>query len=94
MEILRPLGVLNLKTIFIFHVFFSKDPYISMRYSTLFHACPWAKEIPFQLPEGGASSRPGSAASDNEVDRALKGWHRSTIILLLTLLPLPMIRRQ
>ncbi|XP_036036717.1 leucine-rich repeat and guanylate kinase domain-containing protein isoform X3 [Onychomys torridus] len=53
----------------------SKDPHVSMRYSTLFHACPWAKEIPFQLPEGGASSRPGSAASDNEVDRALKVMH-------------------
>ncbi|CAH6778412.1 Lrguk [Phodopus roborovskii] len=51
----------------------SKDPYISMKYSTISHPCPWAKEIPYvQHPEGGVSSRPGSAASDNEVDRALK----------------------
>lgn len=44
-----------------------------MKYSQLFHACPWAKEVPYvQLPEEGTSSRPGSATSD-EVDGALKG---------------------
>lgn len=49
----------------------SKDSNISKRYSTYFHTCPWSKELPFQLPEGGISSRPGSAGSD-EVDGALK----------------------
>ncbi|KAK7814066.1 hypothetical protein U0070_020925 [Myodes glareolus] len=52
----------------------SKDLHSSIKYSQLFHACPWAKEIPYiQLPEAGASSRPGSATSD-EVDGALKGY--------------------
>ncbi|XP_017448019.1 leucine-rich repeat and guanylate kinase domain-containing protein isoform X4 [Rattus norvegicus] len=51
----------------------SKDSNISQRYSTLFQTCPWFKELPFQLPEGGVSSRPGSAGSDLEVDGALKG---------------------
>lgn len=48
-----------------------KDSSVSKRYSTLFHASPWSKEFPFQLPEGGVSSRPGSAGSD-EIDGALK----------------------
>ncbi|GAB1290661.1 Leucine-rich repeat and guanylate kinase domain-containing protein [Apodemus speciosus] len=56
----------------------SKDSNISNRYSTLFHTCPWSKELPFQLPEGGVSSRPGSAGSD-EVDGALKGSSCSII---------------
>ncbi|KAH0510146.1 Leucine-rich repeat and guanylate kinase domain-containing protein [Microtus ochrogaster] len=55
----------------------SKDPHSSMKYSQLFHACPWAKDVPYvQLPEGGVSSRPGSATSD-EVDGPLKGTHCS-----------------
>lgn len=66
-----------------------------MKYSQLFHACPWAKEVPYvQLPEEGTSSRPGSATSD-EVDGALKGTRCSMRGLYLLpqshfpLLPLP-----
>ncbi|XP_005082442.1 leucine-rich repeat and guanylate kinase domain-containing protein isoform X4 [Mesocricetus auratus] len=51
----------------------SKDSYISMKYSAIFHACPWTKDIHYvQLPDGGVSSRPGSATSYNEVDHTLK----------------------
>ncbi|XP_008834292.1 leucine-rich repeat and guanylate kinase domain-containing protein [Nannospalax galili] len=50
----------------------AKDSYMPMRYSTLYHPCPWAKEFPFQLPEGGVSSRPGSGISESDVDQTLK----------------------
>ncbi|XP_075810102.1 leucine-rich repeat and guanylate kinase domain-containing protein isoform X3 [Microtus pennsylvanicus] len=53
----------------------SKDPHSSMKYPQLFHICPWTKDVPYvQLPEGGVSSRPGSATSD-EVDGPLKVLH-------------------
>ncbi|ERE90312.1 leucine-rich repeat and guanylate kinase domain-containing protein [Cricetulus griseus] len=65
------------KTLFGPHPEMSKDSFINMKFSTIFHPCPWSKEIPYaQLPEGGVSSPIGSATSDNEVDRALKVLHK------------------
>ncbi|XP_008591802.1 PREDICTED: leucine-rich repeat and guanylate kinase domain-containing protein-like, partial [Galeopterus variegatus] len=52
-----------------------KESYISMKYSAFFQSCPWARELPFQPPEGSVSSRPGSGVSDGETDQALKELH-------------------
>nr|XP_002712031.1 leucine-rich repeat and guanylate kinase domain-containing protein isoform X1 [Oryctolagus cuniculus] len=56
-----------------------KDTSVSMKYSALFRSFPWSKELPFQLPEGSISSRPGSGVSDSEADQALKAlcWQKS-----------------
>lgn len=47
----------------------SKDPH-----STVLPPCPWAAEVPFQLPEGGVPLCPGST-SDSDGDGALKALH-------------------
>lgn len=72
---------------FHFHVFHSKDSHVSSTYQT----CPWSKEVPFQLPEGGFS-RPGSAVSGSEGDGTIKRTYCSihtAIIVLPTVLILP-----
>ncbi|XP_008053524.2 leucine-rich repeat and guanylate kinase domain-containing protein [Carlito syrichta] len=48
-----------------------KNSYGSMKQSFL-QSSPWAKNLPFQLPEGSVSSRPESRVSDSETDPALK----------------------
>uniref|UniRef100_A0A8D2KCP9 Leucine-rich repeat and guanylate kinase domain-containing protein n=1 Tax=Urocitellus parryii TaxID=9999 RepID=A0A8D2KCP9_UROPR len=49
----------------------------SKKYSAL-HSYLWSKEWSFQPPEGSISSRPGSGASDGEMDQALKALHKQS----------------